>query len=446
MSDRIFISRLTGTAVFDPQGDQLGKVRDTVVHLRHSNNPPRIIGLLVEVPQRRLVFLPMTRVTDFDARQVISTGVVNMRRFEQRESESRVVGELLDHKMRLKHTGEEVTLLDIAMEQSRPGADWHITKLYLRRSGTGFAKRGEKFFADWSEVEGLTLQVQGKPFDNLLISLNDMRAPDIATYLADLEIDKQVEVISKLDDERLATVLEEMSEETRVAIVGKLEMGRAADVIEEMAPDDAADLLKELPPQKAEEFLELMEPEEADDLRRLLTYGDYTAGGMMTTEPIVMSADYSVADALASVRAREVSPALASQVFVCRQPLETPTGRYIGMVHYQRLLREPPSTLLGSIVDTDTQGLNPNASLHEVSSYLASYNLLSLPVVDANERLLGAVTVDDVLDHLLPENWRLEHRDLTRGTGPKLNFSDIAGSEVSEADLELDNQMEEEAR
>ena len=175
-----------------------------------------------------------------------------------------------------------------------------------------------------------------------------------------------------------------------------------------------------------------------------MTYEDYSAGGMMTTEPIVMSADYSVADALASVRSSEVSPALASQVFVCRQPLETPTGRYIGMVHYQRLLREPPSTLLGSIVDTDTQGLNPDASLHEVSSHLASYNLLSVPVVDANERLLGAVTVDDALDHLLPENWRLEHRDSTRGTGPKLDLADVAGTEVDRKDIELDKAMEEE--
>ena len=131
----------------------------------------------------------------------------------------------------------------------------------------------------------------------------------------------------------------------------------------------------------------------------------------MTTEPIVMSADNSVADALASVRASEVSPALASQVFVCRQPLETPTGRFIGTVHYQRLLREPPSTLLGSIVDTHSRGVKPDATLHEVSSHLASYNMLSLPVVDANERLLGAVTVDDVLDHLLPENWRHDHRE-----------------------------------
>ncbi|CAB4676939.1 unannotated protein [freshwater metagenome] len=84
------------------------------------------------------------------------------------------------------------------------------------------------------------------------------------------------------------------------------------------------------------------------------------------------------------------------------------------MAHYQRLLREPPSTLLGSIVDTDTQGLNPDATLNEVSSYLASYNLLSVPVIDANDRLLGAVTVDDVLDHLLPENWRHDHRETSR--------------------------------
>ena len=157
-----------------------------------------------------------------------------------------------------------------------------------------------------------------------------------------------------------------------------------------------------------------MEPEDAEDVLRLMNYEDYSAGGMMTTEPIILSADSTVADALAAVRQSEISPALASQIFICRQPLETPTGRFIGMAHYQRLLREPPSTLLGSIVDTDTQGLNPEATLNEVSSYLASYNLLSVPVIDANDRLLGAVTVDDVLDHLLPENWRHDHRETSR--------------------------------
>jgi Mg/Co/Ni transporter MgtE len=135
-------------------------------------------------------------------------------------------------------------------------------------------------------------------------------------------------------------------------------------------------------------------------------YEDYSAGGMMTTEPIVLSADGTVAEALAQIRANEIAPGLASQVFICRPPTETPTGRFLGVVHFQRLLREPPATLLGSIVDNDISPLSATTSLHEVSSYLASYNLLAVPIVDANERLLGAVTVDDVLDHLLPENWR----------------------------------------
>jgi Mg/Co/Ni transporter MgtE len=232
--------------------------------------------------------------------------------------------------------------------------------------------------------------------------------------LQDLAPKRRVEVAGALNDERLADVLEEMDEKNRVELLAELEGERAADVLGEMDPDDAADLLREVGAERAQALIELMEPEDAEDVLRLMNYEDYSAGGMMTTEPIILSADSTVADALAAVRQSEISPALASQIFICRQPLETPTGRFIGMAHYQRLLREPPSTLLGSIVDTDTQGLNPEATLNEVSSYLASYNLLSVPVIDANDRLLGAVTVDDVLDHLLPENWRHDHRETSR--------------------------------
>ena len=443
--NRVFIARLAGTAVFDPNGDLVGKVRDAVATLRSNNQPPRILGLVVEVPLRRRVFVPITRVTSIESGAVVITGLVNMRRFESRTGELLVLGELLDRSINLIESGEAVVVEDMGMEQTRSG-DWFINRVHIMKKGSGLRRKGATSTVQWEEVTGFALPEHNKGVANLLSTISNSRAADLAAVIQDLAPKRRVEVARALDDERLADVLQEMDEVERVALLAELEGERAADVLGEMDPDDAADLLREVGEEKAQALIDLMEPEDAQDVLRLMTYEDYSAGGMMTTEPIVMSADYSVADALASVRAREVSPALASQVFVCRQPLETPTGRYIGMVHYQRLLREPPSTLLGSIVDTDTQGLNPNASLHEVSSYLASYNLLSLPVVDANERLLGAVTVDDVLDHLLPENWRLEHRDLTRGTGPKLNFSDIAGSEVSEADLELDNQMEEEAR
>ncbi|PID53499.1 MAG: magnesium transporter, partial [Micrococcales bacterium] len=210
----------------------------------------------------------------------------------------------------------------------------------------------------------------------------------------------------ELDDARLADVLEELPDEDKVLILRGLDRDRAADVLEEMEPDDAADLLGELSTDQQEHFLEAMEPEEAEDLRRLLTYEERTAGGMMTSDPIVLPPEATIAEALAIVRQQELSPFLAAAVFVCRPPLETPTGRYLGLVHTQRLLREPPHEPVGNFIDTDIAALGGEASLQTVTRRLATYNLISLPVTDTEGRLIGAVTADDVLDHLLPEDWR----------------------------------------
>ena len=321
--------------------------------------------------------------------------------------------DLLDRSITLIETSEPVVVEDLGMEQNRTG-DWLITRVHIMKRGRGLRRKGATSTVAWEEVQGFAAAESDQGTSNLLSTMSTLRAADLAAVIQDLAPKRRVEVARALDDERLADVLEEMDEAERVALLSELEGERAADVLGEMDPDDAADLLREVGEVRAQELIDLMEPEDAEDVIRLMTYEDYSAGGMMTTEPLIMSADYTVADALAVVRKSEISPALASQVFVTRQPLETPTGRFIGMVHYQRLLREPPATLLGSLVDTDTQGLSPDASLNEVSSYLASYNLLSVPVVDGNERLLGAVTVDDVLDHLLPDNWRVDHRDHTR--------------------------------
>lgn len=408
--NRVFLARLAGTAVFDPNGDPVGKVRDAVATLRTNNLPPRILGLVVEVPLRRRVFVPITRVTSIESGAVVITGLLNMRRYETRSGEVLVLGDMLNRSITLVASSEPVVVEDMGMEQNRTG-DWLITRVHIMRPGRGLRRKGATSTVAWEEVIGFAHAEQNQGAANLLLTLANLRAADLATVLQDLPPKRRVEIAGALDDERLADVLEEMDEDDRVELLAELEGERAADVLGEMDPDDAADLLREIGQERAEALIELMEPADAEDVLRLMNYEDYSAGGMMTTEPIVMSVDYSVADALAAVRQKEISPALASQIYIARQPLETPTGRFIGTVHYQRLLREPPSTLLGSIVDTDSKGVSPDASLHEVSSHLASYNMLSLPVVDANERLLGAITVDDVLDHLLPANWRHDHRE-----------------------------------
>ena len=403
--NRVFLARLAGTAVFDPNGDQLGKVRDAVATLRSNNQTPRILGFIVEVPPRKRIFIPITRVTSIDNGHVIITGLLNMRRFEPRTNEISVLSEMLDRSVTLIETNEKVTIEDIGMELSKTG-DWFIEKVHVMRRGVGLRRRGASSTVTWNEISGFTISETNQGVSNLLGTLSNLRAADLASVLHDLTVKRRAEVARALDDERLADVLEEMNEASRVELLAELEGERAADVLEEMDPDDAADLLREIGQEKAQTLLALMEPEDAEDVQRLMHYEDYSAGGMMTTDPIVLTADSTVAEALSRVRLSEVAPGLASQVFICRQPLETPTGRLMGVVHIQRLLREPPATLLGSILDSDIAPLAAETPLSEVSSYLASYNLLAVPIVDANERLLGVVTVDDVLDHLLPENWR----------------------------------------
>lgn len=412
--NRVFLARLAGTAVFDPNGDQLGKVRDAVATLRTNNQPPRILGFIVEVPPRKRIFVPITRVTSIDNGHVIITGLLNMRRFEPRLNEISVLSEMLDRSVTMVESNEKVTIEDIAMELSKSG-DWFIERVHVMRRGSGFRRRGASSTVTWSEISGIAINETNQGVSHLLSTLANLRAADLASVLHDLTLKRRAEVARALDDERLADVLEEMDETSRVELLAELEGERAADVLEEMDPDDAADLLREVGQERAQALLALMEPEDAEDVQRLMHYEDYSAGGMMTTEPIVLTADSTVAEALSRVRLSEVAPGLASQVFVCRQPIETPTGRLMGIVHIQRLLREPPATLLGGILDSDIAPLSAEATLNEVASYLASYNLLAVPVVDANERLLGAVTIDDVLDHLLPENWR--HEESVRREG-----------------------------
>ncbi|MEU1848312.1 CBS domain-containing protein [Streptomyces sp. NPDC019990] len=406
---RIFVSHLSGVAVFDPAGDQVGRVRDLVVMLRVGQRPPRLLGLVVELATRRRIFLPMTRVTAIQSGQVITTGVLNVRRFEQRPTERLVFGELLDRRVTLTETGEEVTVLDLSVHQLPARRDWEIDRVFVRKGRRGGAFRrakGEALTVEWSAVTGFSLEEQAQGAESLLATFEQLRPADLANVLHHLSPKRRAEVAAALDDDRLADVLEELPEDDQIEILGKLKQERAADVLEAMDPDDAADLLGELPTDEQERLLSLMQPGDAADMRRLMSYEDRTAGGLMTTEPIVLRPDATVADALARVRNPDLSPALAAQVYVCRPPDETPTGKYLGTVHFQRLLREPPPSLVSSILDSDLRPLDPEADLPAIAGFFATYDMVAAPVVDEAGSLLGAVTVDDVLDHMLPEDWR----------------------------------------
>ena len=410
------MARLIGTSVFDPLGDEVGKVHDVVVLLQ-MRGEPRAVGFVIEVSSRRRVFLPLSRITAIEPGAVITTGLMNIRRFTQRHVETLVVGELLDRVVTMRDGSGNVTVRDVAIERDR-GMDWKVTRLFVQRASSGplGLRRGETFTVRPDEVSGLAASADQQGATALLATLEDLKPADLADVMRDLPQDSQMRVAAELTDERLADVLEELGNEDAVALLSRLEAGRAAHVLDAMQPDDAADLVADLPQLKATELLGLMEPEEAEDVRRLMAYDEYTAGGLMTTEPIILPPESTVATFLAQSRKAEVPPALAAVGFVCRPPLESPTGKFVGMIHFQRALRERPQRLVGSIMDTDVDSVRPEDSIGTVTRLLATYNLTALPVLDDAGRLLGAVSVDDVLDHLMPDDWRVADEAVTDET------------------------------
>ncbi|RKW71965.1 magnesium transporter [Galactobacter caseinivorans] len=409
------MARLLGLDVFDPLGDRLGRLRDAVVLQRGPKRRAVCVGIVVEVLGKKRVFVPMTRVQSMNSEQVIASGLVNLRRFQQRGAETLVAAELFDRRVTFLDGSGQAVIEDIGLGRLSNG-DWVVEEYFVRRGVPGAGLRalrrrgGATVIVAWDEVVfGQVEEPQGAA--QFIESHDELKPADFADALHEMTEKRRLEVASELQDDRLAEVLQELPDDEQVAILSALETERAADVLEEMDPDDAADLLSELPETQKESLLQLMEPEEAEDVRRLLEYEENTAGSMMTPVPIILPPEATVAEALASVRREEISPALAATVYVCRPPLETPTGRYLGLVHFQELLRSAPPEQVGKLVDTDLEPLSDYANVQEVSRMLASYDLTSAPVVNEEGRLVGSVTVDDVLDHLLPDDWRTHDDD-----------------------------------
>ncbi|MFG1610050.1 magnesium transporter MgtE N-terminal domain-containing protein [Actinoplanes sp. NPDC049265] len=406
MGTRVYLARLAALPVFDPNGDRVGRIRDSVVRLRTTNRPPQVVGLVAEMALRRRIFLPIGRVTTMDAEAVVlSTGTLNLRRFEKRPNELLVIEDLLDRRVTIEPEETAGSVVDLGMELNRNN-EWLVTRVAVREHTGRLTRRGHVFQAETERVRGLIGPTDTQGSANLVALLEQMRPADMANALQDLPDARRDEVAAALSDRTLADVLEELPEHDQVEILIKLDRERAADVLERMEPDDAADLLAELPQAEQTLLLDLMEPEESEPVRQLMSYTKGTAGSVMTSEPVIMTPDATVAEALARIREPELPPVVAAQVFVARAPSATPSGKYLGMVHFQRLLREPPASLLGGLVVNDIDPLHPDHDLKDITRRMATYDMVAMPVVDNSHRLVGAVTVDDVLDHSLPRDWR----------------------------------------
>jgi CBS domain-containing protein len=392
----VYVSRLTRLPLLGADGAEVGRIVDGVLDL--GSKPPRINGFVVAV-QRRRVFVGIGRIGEIgnDGAR-LRRGSVNMRQFGLRDGERLLAGELIGKRFK----GERV--VDIGLTPAPEHTGWEVATVALAGRRVPGLRRAPQVL-DWSEAGELF--ASDRPVDRQAAELGGLHPAEMAGAIRSLPLSRRRILAAELEDERFADLLEELSEDEQVKLVEGLDLARLARVLDQMEADDAADLLGEFSAGRQAELLHAMDPDEAGPVRRLLSYQPDTAGGLMTPEPVILAPNATVAEALARVRDPNIPVPLASAVFVCRPPLETPTGRYVGNVGIQRLLREAPSKPLGRCVDEDVEPVDVGMSDREVAAQLAAYDVVSLAVIDDTGRLVGAVTIDDVLDRVLPANWRV---------------------------------------
>ncbi|WP_084249935.1 magnesium transporter MgtE N-terminal domain-containing protein, partial [Mycobacterium avium] len=349
--NRVYIARLARMLVLGPLGESVGRVRDVVISISIVRQQPRVLGLVVDLATRRSIFIPILRVAAIDPNAVtLSTGSVSLRHFEQRPGEVLAIGQVLDTVVKVNDpelpelAGVDVVVTDLGIEQTRT-RDWMVTRVAVRPQRR-LRRRGPVHVVDWRNVQGLTpsaLALPGQAVAQLLEQFEGRKPVDVADAIRGLPPKRRYEVLKALNDDRLADILQELPELDQAEVLSQLGTERSADVLEEMDPDDAADLLGVLNPTDAEMLLKRMDPGDSASVRRLLTHSPDTAGGLMTSNPVVLTPDTAVAEALARARDPDLTAALSSMVFVVRPPTATPTGRYLGCVPLQRLLREAPA-------------------------------------------------------------------------------------------------------
>ena len=398
----LYVSRLARLPLVGADGSDIGHLVDVVIHL--GARPPRVNGFVVRVG-RRSVFVGVGRVGEISGEGMrLRRGSINLRQFELRPGERLIAGELLGERLRQER------VVDVGIAPAPEPFAWEVATVAVGGRGLPGRRRTPRVI-DWSEAGELFADERG--INREAATLGGLHPAEMAASVRKLPLSRRRILAAALQDDRLADLLEELPEEDQVRLVEGLDQERLARVLDEMEADDAADLLGEFSASRQAELLGAMDPDEAEPVRRLLSYEPDTAGGLMTPEPVILDINDTVADALARIRDPDLPVPLAAQVFVCQPPHETPTGRYHGVVGVQRLLREAPGKPLGRCLDEEWEPVPPDLDETEVAARLAAYDVVAIPVCDSSRRLVGAVTIDDVLDRVLPRNWRFTRAQST---------------------------------
>jgi magnesium transporter len=423
----LYLSQAIGRPVRDQHGEPIGTVADLLVAI--GDRYPPVTGIVVKTNGRE-IFLQWQSVTSLDASgATLGTSAIDISKFQQRPNEIRLKLDLMDRQIVDIDGRKVVRVNDLRLDEVEGAlhlvaVDVGTTGL-LRRLGMegpwrtitrGLHRDIPERYIDWEDVDPVERTIASVKLRVPHKGLAELHPADLATIIDQLSRSDRVGVIASLDDEAAADAIGEMEPETQVDILEDLEPGRAADILEEMDPDEAADLVADLSEESRDEILGLMEKDEADEVQELMTYDEETAGGIMTTEYVCVPATLTAAQTID--RLRELEPTAETIYYVYVTDAE---DRLVGVLSLRDLIVAKPDTVISTFMYDEPVAVHTGASQEEVTDVVARYNLLAVPVVDAEGRMEGIVTVDDAIDTLLPQpsKRRLPHLFSRSGGGDR---------------------------
>jgi flagellar motility protein MotE (MotC chaperone) len=404
-----FFSQIQRIPIFDHEGRQVGEVRDLAI--RWDGETPKATGIKYAKGVNELI--PVEQIDEFNHAAVKLKGPLEEERLVPLQPDEIYMGKWLMDKQIIDIKGAKVVRVnDIKIFWLQSGERKYLLPVAVdiglrglaRRLGVEFLlKKRENHFVWWHSIQHLEEKTASLKLVSDRAQLDKLHPVDLADILEDLDYKKRTDFIEDLDVETAAEAFAEMEADTQIEIIEHLGSEQAADLLEEMPPDEAADLLGELTEEKADELLNLMEPEEAQDVRELMEYEEGTAGALMTTEYIALAPELTAAEAFPQLRKLAKEAETIYYLYILGEG-ET----LLGVVSLRELLIAEPETRLESLMQTRIISVLPGDPDERVTELIDKYALLAVPVAEESGKMLGIITVDDVLDMLIPDRGSLE--------------------------------------
>jgi magnesium transporter len=403
----MFVADLIGDPVVDRVQENIGRVKDIIITL--GDVFPKVTGLLVTLAgEKKEEKVILINEIDLIGRQFCSTRATKDRVpfTTAREGDVLLLRDVIDQQIVDLEGARVIRVNDLQLAKVDQdvrliAADIGL-KGMLRRLGLAdfigwifglFRRELPEQLIGWDHVQSLSGGKIAIPTQQI----TDLHPADVAQIISQVQSEKKAEIFSALSEKTAAEALHELEPVLGALLISTLDTKKALGVLEKMPVDEAADIIGDLTAEKADELLRLMRPRKAGAIGKLLKHRDETAGGLMTTEFISLSENLTVEEVITQLR--HLAPNAETIYYLYVVDAE---GRLVGVISLRRLIVSQPFQPVPEIMIKEPITVTPEMNQREVADVFSKYNLLAVPVVDTEGRILGIITVDDVMDLILP--------------------------------------------